>query len=79
MTTDLVVASASEGYEECLRRMRHASIRHLLVLRDGRLAGVLSMRDLLSVDADEKDETITLLNCYVHDIPVVLAPRRQLN
>lgn len=76
MTTDLVMASVSESYEDCLRRMRHAGIRHLLVLRDGRLAGILSLRDLLRMDADEKDETITLLNAYVHDIPVVLRPTR---
>ncbi len=75
MTTELVAASHAECYEDCLRRMRHASIRHLLVLRDGRLAGILSLRDLLRVDVAEKDETITLLNAYVHDIPVVLTPR----
>jgi CBS domain-containing protein len=72
MTTELVVASAGDSYEDCLRRMQHAGIRHLLVLRDGRLAGVLSLRDLLRMDVDEKDETITLLNAYLHDIPVVL-------
>ena len=76
MTTELVVASTGESYEDCLRRMQHAGIRHLLVLRDGRLAGVLSLRDLLRLEADEKDETITLLNAYVHDVPVVLARRR---
>jgi CBS domain-containing protein len=76
MTTELVVAAADESYEDCLRRMQHAGIRHLLVLRDGRLAGVLSLRDLLRLDVDEKDETITLLNAYVHDIPVVLVPKR---
>lgn len=72
MTTELVVASVAESYESCLRRMQHAGIRHLLVLRDGQLAGVLSLRDLLRMDVDEKDETITLLNAYLHDIPVVL-------
>ena len=76
MTTGLVVASVAESYDDCLRRMQHAGIRHLLVLREGRLAGILSQRDLLRMDVIEKDETITLLNAYVHDIPVVLRPKR---
>jgi CBS domain-containing protein len=75
MTTELVMASPDESYEDCLRRMQQAGIRHLLVLRDGHLAGVLSLRDLLRLEADEKEEMITLLNAYVHDIPVVLARR----
>lgn len=76
MTTDLVVASPSDSYEECLRRMQVAGIRHLLVLSEGRLVGIVSLRDLFRLDLDEKQEAITLLNAYVHDIPVVLTPRR---
>jgi CBS domain-containing protein len=76
MTTDLVVAAPADTYEECLRRMQRAGIRHLLVLAEGRLIGIVSLRDLMSVDLDEKAEAITLLNAYVHDIPVVLGPRR---
>lgn len=76
MTTNLVVASPDDSYEECLRRMQRAGIRHLLVLAEGRLVGIVSLRDLLRVELDERDEAITLLNAYVHDIPVVLTPRR---
>ncbi len=76
MTSDLVVASPADTHEEALRRMQRAGIRHLLVLAEGRLVGIVSLRDLLRVDLDEKEEAITLLNAYVHDIPVVLAPRR---
>lgn len=72
MSTTLVVAAPNDSYEECLRRMQRASIRHLLVLREGRLVGVVSLRDLLRVDVDEKEEAISLLNAYVHDIPVVM-------
>jgi len=75
MTTDLVVASPSDTYDDCLGLMQRAKVRHLLVLRDGRLAGIVSLRDLLRVDADEKQQAITLLNAYVHDIPVNLSRR----
>ena len=69
MSTDLVVAEVSESYETCLGRMKQARVRHLIVLDQGRLAGILSLRDLLAADIDEKEEAITLLNAYVHYIP----------
>ena len=69
MSSGLVVAELFENCETCLSRMKQAHVRHLLVLDKGRLAGILSLRDLLAADLDEKDEAITLLNAYVHYIP----------
>jgi CBS domain-containing protein len=76
MSTDLVVAGVDDNHEACLRRMQQAHVRHLLVLNDGRLAGILSMRDLLALEIDERDEAIHLLNAYVHYIPADLSPAR---
>jgi CBS domain-containing protein len=76
MSTDLVVADIAEDHQTCLRRMQQARVRHLLVLEAGRLAGILSMRDLLALEIDERDEAIHLLNAYVHYIPVDLTPAR---
>ncbi len=70
MSTQLVIADVREPYEVCLSRMQRAGVRHLIVLDEGRLAGILSLRDLLAVELDEKEEAITLLNAYVHYIPV---------
>lgn len=72
MTTNLITAEITESHDVCMRRMQQARVRHLLVLRDGRLAGMLSMRDLLALELDERDEAITLLNAYVHYIPADL-------
>jgi CBS domain-containing protein len=69
MSTQLVVADIAEPYDVCLQRMQQARVRHLIVLEQGHLAGILSLRDLLTVDLDEKNEAITLLNAYVHYIP----------
>jgi CBS domain-containing protein len=69
MSTTLVMADASEPYDVCMERMKQAHVRHLLVLENGRLAGILSLRDLLTADLNEKNEAITLLNAYVHCIP----------
>jgi CBS domain-containing protein len=76
MSTSLVVADINDHHEACLRRMQQSRVRHLLVLREGRLAGVLSMRDLLALEIDARDEAINLLNAYVHYIPVDLTPAR---
>jgi CBS domain-containing protein len=72
MTSNLIVAEVGESYEACLLRMREAHVRHLIVLNQGSLAGIVSLRDLMDVDLDEKAEAITLLNAYVHYIPADL-------
>ena len=77
MSTQLVVADVGESYEVCLQRMQQTRVRHLIVLDQGRLAGILSLRDLMTVDLDEKTEAITLLNAYVHYIPADLHAKAQ--
>ena len=69
MSTELVVAEVTDSYEACLAKMQQARVRHLIVLDRGRLAGIVSLRDVLFADIDEKAEAITLLNAYVHYIP----------
>lgn len=76
MSPSLVVADIGESYETCLERMKQAHVRHLIVLDHGRMAGIVSIRDLMAVDLDEKVETITLLNEYVHYVPADVANRR---
>jgi CBS domain-containing protein len=75
MSTSLVVADVRDTHDVCLRRMQQARVRHLLVLDGARLAGVLSLRDLLALELDEKDEEVTLLNAYVHYVPADLSPK----
>jgi CBS domain-containing protein len=70
MSVNLVAADINEGFEACLNRMRQAHIRHLIVLDGERMAGIISMRDLTAIDLDDKLETITQLNAYVHSVPL---------
>jgi CBS domain-containing protein len=69
MSTNLVVAGIDEGYDVCLARMHQARVRHLIVLDQSRLGGIVSFRDLLAVDVDEKSQEIIQLNAYIHYIP----------
>jgi len=75
MTTDLVVASADETYESCLRKMKQASCRHLPVVEGDKLVGFISLRDLLLVDISEKDDTIQFLNNYMFHVPAGVEKR----
>src|SRR5687767_2764032 len=69
MSRELLVASPEDSYEEAARKMRQAGIRHLPVVENGRLLGMISQRDLLQVDLSAKDEEIRWLNAYIHFIP----------
>jgi len=69
MSTQLLVADIGEPSEVCIHRMQEAHVRHLIVLDQGRLAGILSLRDLMALDLDEKAEAISLLNAYVSGVP----------
>jgi CBS domain-containing protein len=71
MTRDLVVAQAGDSLDDALRRMKQAGCRHLPVVEDDKLVGMVAQRDLLQVDLSEKDEEIRWLNAYIHFIPPV--------
>lgn len=69
MTRELVVARADTSYEDGLRRMKHVGCRHLPVVEEDRLLGMVSLRDLMQVDLSEKAEEIRWLNAYIHFVP----------
>lgn len=69
MTQDLVVAEADETADACLNRMKQLHVRHLPVVSNNKLVGMLSVRNLLMVVASAKDEEIKWLTDYVYYIP----------
>ncbi len=69
MTKDIVVADADETTEACLVRMKQLHVRHLPVVSGDKLVGMLSVRNLLMVDATQKEEEIRWLNAYIHYAP----------
>ena len=73
MTTELTIASPNESYEEGLRKLQQARCRHLPILEENRFVALISLRDLLKVDADEKAEEIRMLNTYLNYVPPGLA------
>jgi CBS domain-containing protein len=69
MTTNLVVARSDETHEACLRKMKQANCRHLPIVEEDKLIGVISLRDLLLIDISEKDDKIEFLNNYMFHVP----------
>ncbi len=69
MTQDLVVADADESADACLNRMKQLHVRHLPVVSDNKLVGMLSVRNLLMTVASAKDEELKWLTAYVHYTP----------
>ena len=69
MTSKPIVVEASETHERCLKVMQQAKIRHLPVIDGDRLLGVISLRDLLKVDADSKAEELKHMQDYIHYVP----------
>ena len=69
MTTDLVVADADEDYQSAMRKMDQANIRHLPVVSEGRLLSMISIRDLIRVDIQDKGEEIRYLREYLYQVP----------
>ena len=69
MTRDIVTASPNDSPVECMRKMQDRGCRHLPIVEDGRVIAMLSLRDLMRVEIDEKNEEIKWMNAYIHDVP----------
>lgn len=69
MTTELVVADADEDYQSAMRKMDQANIRHLLVVSEGRILSMISIRDLMRVHRDDQGEEIRYLREYLYQVP----------
>ncbi len=65
MTTELTTAHPRETVEECLRFMTDKRIRHLPVVADGRLRGVISIGDLVKQVISAQSATLDQLKDYI--------------
>ncbi|HET8578629.1 MAG TPA: CBS domain-containing protein [Methylomirabilota bacterium] len=69
MTTELVVADPDEDYQSAIHKMDQANIRHLLVVKDGQMLSMISIRDLIRVDMHDKGEELRYLREYLYQVP----------
>ncbi len=66
MSKDLLVADVNESYEECLKKMQARHTRHIIIIENEKLLGILAMRDLLEIDVNVHKETIEVLHNYIY-------------
>lgn len=69
MTTDIVVGDPDEDYQSAMRKMDQANIRHLLVVKGPEMLSMISIRDLIRVDMQDKGEEIRFLREYLYQVP----------
>ena len=70
MTKDLIVAEADETVKSALAKMKKYGIRHIPVVENKKLIGIVSIRDLLLHDLSIKEEEIKLLDAYITYSPM---------
>jgi len=75
MTMGVIVAEPDDDYQSAIRQMDDANIRHLLVVRDGRMLSMVSIRDLIRVDIHDKSEELRYLREYLYQVPPDIAVR----
>lgn len=66
MTAKVFCVSPSDSVDGCMLLMRDKHIRHLPVLDEGKLMGILTMRDIVNVLIKEKENTIKDLQTYIN-------------
>lgn len=69
MSADVYTVPPEAPRQEVLQLMNERHIRHVPVLRDGTVIGVISLRDILRFENLEKDFEIEQLRQYVHQPP----------
>src|SRR5689334_22226110 len=69
MTDDPLTIDPDDSLETCLTLMRRHNFRHLLVCKGRELKGIVSLRDILLHDLDEKDDEVRMMRAYLHSTP----------
>ena len=69
MTRDIVHTHPDESLDICSYKMNERRCRHLPVLENGRLVGMISMRDILEIQLRDFAQENEHLRAYVHLVP----------
>ena len=65
MTPNVIVVSPRTSGRECMQLMTEKNIRHLPVVEEGRVIGMVSIRDIVSDIIADQDFTIEQLEHYI--------------
>ena len=65
MSSPVVTVAPEEGVRRCMEIMTDQRIRHLPVVENGRMVGMISIGDLVRVVIEEQDHTIEQLERFI--------------
>lgn len=65
MTREVFVISSDETLDECMAVMSTTRIRHLPVVDDGKLVGLISIGDVVKFSIEDKDLQIQSMEKYI--------------
>jgi len=65
MTTDVLYVGPNDTIENCMALMTDKRLRHLPVMENGKLAGVVSIGDIVKVIISDREFTIRELERYI--------------
>ncbi len=65
MTDRLIVVDHDRDLEECMSIMTKARIRHLPVVENGRLAGIVSVGDIIKHVSKQREAEVRYLTDYI--------------
>lgn len=66
MARDLVVSDLEDGLQEIMMVMTHRRVRHLPVVHDGHLVGIVSIGDLIKACLTSAEDENAHLRQYIH-------------
>lgn len=69
MTPDPLTIGMNEDLAQCTALMRLHGFRHLPVCHEGLLIGIVSLRDILLHDLNEKDDEVRMMRAYMYSTP----------
>ncbi|MGB6676488.1 MAG: CBS domain-containing protein [Terriglobales bacterium] len=69
MTDNPLTVSPDESLETCMVLMRRHGFRHLPVCEGKQLRGIVSLRDILLHDLNEKDHEVRMMRAYIQASP----------
>jgi CBS domain-containing protein len=65
MSSPVVTVAPDQDVRQCMQVMTHRRIRHLPVVEQGRMVGVISIGDLVRAVIEEQDHTIEQLERFI--------------
>ena len=68
MTDKLIVAHPADGISSVTAMMMNADIRHIPVIEEKKIIGILTLNDLIGHQIDTLTEEIHHLRAYIHDL-----------